>query len=203
MCDHRRWTPLPIPSDVIECINVLAKSSQVGIGFTNMRNEVYDEDDDDNSDGDSDDDSDNSDNSDDGSSDGKYDDYDDFIAGVDTNNSDPPDPPNKNADEDLNATSQFSIDTEDISKNDADAALVVPTTLKNLMSHTGALPPVIQSRKRQQAQETGEILVTGENTEERKTVNTVTKKHRKSRKELQIQLLKREEEENERKLRKN
>jgi hypothetical protein len=63
--------------------------------------------------------------------------------------------------------------------------------LKNLTDHTGALPPVIQSRTRQQAQETGESLVTGENTEEWKTVKTVTKKQRNFRNELNIQLVKR------------
>jgi hypothetical protein len=32
-----------MPAAVIERINVLAKTSQVGMNFTNMRNEVYDD----------------------------------------------------------------------------------------------------------------------------------------------------------------
>jgi hypothetical protein len=57
MLDHRRWTPLPMPSDVIEIIDVLAKASQIGMNFTNMCNELYDDGEDSDSD-DSDDDSD-------------------------------------------------------------------------------------------------------------------------------------------------
>jgi hypothetical protein len=93
MLDHQRRTALPVPADVIERINVLAKASQTGMNFTNMWNEVYDEDEDDDSDGDSYEDS------DDESSIGEDDDYDDFIAGVDIDNSDPPDPPDENAEE--------------------------------------------------------------------------------------------------------
>jgi hypothetical protein len=37
MLDRRRWTPLPMPLDVIESINVLAQASQAGMNFTNMR----------------------------------------------------------------------------------------------------------------------------------------------------------------------
>jgi hypothetical protein len=58
MLDRRRWTPLTMPSDVITRINVLAKASQVGMNFTNMRNELYYVDKDSDSDEDSDDDSD-------------------------------------------------------------------------------------------------------------------------------------------------
>jgi hypothetical protein len=36
MLDRRRWTPLPMPSNVIERINVLAKAIQAGMNFTNM-----------------------------------------------------------------------------------------------------------------------------------------------------------------------
>jgi hypothetical protein len=61
-------------------------------------------------------------------------------------------------------------------------ALIVPTALKKLTDHTGALPPTIGSRTRQQANDTGKSLYT--------TV-TVTKKQRKLRKELDAQLLKR------------
>jgi hypothetical protein len=36
MLDRTKWTPLPMPADVIERINVLAKASPVGMNFTNM-----------------------------------------------------------------------------------------------------------------------------------------------------------------------
>jgi hypothetical protein len=39
-----------MPTDIIERINILAKASQAGMNFTNMRNELYD----DNKDNDSD-----------------------------------------------------------------------------------------------------------------------------------------------------
>jgi hypothetical protein len=72
----------------------------------------------------------------------------------------------------------------------------VPTSLMKLSDYTGVLPPIIQSRIRKQARETGESLMTGA-----EAIKTVTKKQRKFRKELQIRLLKREEEENKKKLR--
>jgi hypothetical protein len=46
----------------------------------------------------------------------------------------------------------------------------VPTSLKKLSDDTGALPPIIQSRTRQQAKETGEILMEGA-----EAIKTVTK----------------------------
>jgi hypothetical protein len=58
------------------------------------------------------------------------------------------------------------------------------------------LSPIIQSRTRQHAKETSDSLTTGS-----EPIKTVTKKQRKSRKELHIRLLKREEEENKKKLR--
>jgi hypothetical protein len=82
MLDRRQWTPLPMPADVIERINVLAKARPAGLTFTNMRNEVYDHDAESDSDSDSDDDSDY--NSDNESSTGDDNDYDAFIAGVET-----------------------------------------------------------------------------------------------------------------------
>jgi hypothetical protein len=75
---------------------------------------------------------------------------------------------------------------------DDDRAPVVPATLKMLTDHTGALPPITESRTRQQAHITVESLV---------TEKTVTEKQRKFRKELQIRLLKRHEEETKKKLR--
>jgi hypothetical protein len=54
MLDHRRWTLLPMPSDVIERINVLAKASQSGMNFINMRNELYGDNKDDDFDSDDD-----------------------------------------------------------------------------------------------------------------------------------------------------
>ncbi len=86
MLDRRRWTPLPMPQDVIDRITVLAQTNPVGMNFTNMRNEnvydigydsdadsVYDPDDDDDVDAD---------------------DYShDLIAGVGVPNADHRDPP--------------------------------------------------------------------------------------------------------------
>jgi hypothetical protein len=72
----------------------------------------------------------------------------------------------------------------------------VPNSLKKVSGNTVALPPIIKPRTRQQAKETGESLMTGA-----EAITTVTKKQRKFRKELQIRLLKREEEENKKKLR--
>jgi hypothetical protein len=72
----------------------------------------------------------------------------------------------------------------------------VPTRIKKLTDDTGALPPIIQSRTRQQEKDTGESLMRGA-----EPINNVTKKQRTFRKELQIRLLKREEEENKKKLR--
>jgi hypothetical protein len=115
MLDRRHWTPLPMPADVIERINALAKASPVGMDFTNMRNEDYPDDPDDDSDLESDDDSDY-DSDDESSTDD--DDYDHFIAGVDLNLEDPPDPPEANADEIINDASE----TEDSTYDEADDA---------------------------------------------------------------------------------
>jgi hypothetical protein len=156
MLDRRQWTPLPMPADVIERINVLGKASQVGLNFTNMRNEVYKHED---YDDDFDDDSDY--DSNDESSNGDDDDYDDFIAGVDIqNNPDPPDPPDEDADEtpnnedndgedesenddDESENNDDESENNDESDNNADDAPIVPTNLENLTDHKGTLPPVI------------------------------------------------------------
>jgi hypothetical protein len=37
MLDRTRWTPLPMPQDVINRIAVLARQNPVGMNFTNMR----------------------------------------------------------------------------------------------------------------------------------------------------------------------
>jgi hypothetical protein len=99
MLDRTKWAPLPMPADISERINVLAKASLAGMNFTNMRNEEYD-DHDDESVGDDDSDADDSDYDDD-SSDGDDDDYDDFIAGVNGDNvaPDPPSPDDKDDDD--------------------------------------------------------------------------------------------------------
>jgi hypothetical protein len=229
MLDRRQWSPLPMPANVIEPVNVLAKARQVGMTFTNMRDEVFADNADSDSDSDSDDDSDY--NSDDDSSAGDDDDYDDFIAGVEMpNNSDPPDPPNANVDEthnnedteadgdddddedtdnasytgrdtdDMSADDPVEADVEDESEHDAndsseDDVIAVPTQLKKLTDHTGALPPILESRIQQQAQDRGESFATV------KTVTNVTKKQRKCRKELELRLLKKYEEEKKKKLR--
>jgi hypothetical protein len=124
MLDRRQWTHLHMPADVIERIHVLAKASQVGMNFTNVRNEVYDDFGTDNSDYDSDEDSDYE--SDDESSDDDDDDYDDFIEGVNIDNPpDPPDPPETNVDEPQNNHDDDSNvgddnDTEFIPENEND-----------------------------------------------------------------------------------
>jgi hypothetical protein len=191
-----------MPSDVITRIDILAKASQVRMNFTNMKNELYDDEEDSDSDEDPDDDFDY--NSDDALSDDDDDDYDDFIAGVDMdnpdhmNNVDPDDPEAEESDENNNDDISASQDEDDAAYDPAgipelDTNEGVPTKLKKLMDGTGSLPTIIQSRTRQQAKETGESLVMGAGTE---TSITVTKKQRKFRKELQIRLLKREEAEN-------
>jgi hypothetical protein len=187
-----------MPLDAITRIDVLAKASQVGMNFTNMQNELYDDDEDSDSDEDSDDDSDY--NYYDASSyDDDDDDYDDLIAGVDTENPGNSNPDAEEADENNNeglsagqgedeALYDVSLSEENVNKD-------VPTSLKKLLDDTGALLPIIQYRTRQQAKETGESLMTGA-----EAIKTATKKQRKFRKELQIGLLKREEEENKKKL---
>jgi hypothetical protein len=57
MLDHRQWNPLPMPSDIIERIDILAKASLARMKFMNMRNELYYDDEDSDSDADSDTDS--------------------------------------------------------------------------------------------------------------------------------------------------
>jgi hypothetical protein len=57
MIDRRRWTRLPMPNDVIERMNVLARSNPAGLHFTNMNNEDYEDYEDYDSDSDSDSDS--------------------------------------------------------------------------------------------------------------------------------------------------
>ncbi len=104
MLDRRRWTPLPMPQDVIERITVLARNNPAGMRFTNMRNEpVYDIDDD--SDDDSDYDPDEEEDDDD--------DYDDFIAGVEVPHVYPPDPPDENESDDEHQPNQDDDDDED------------------------------------------------------------------------------------------
>jgi hypothetical protein len=174
MLDRRRWTPLPMSSDVIERIDILVKAIQAGMNFSNMWNELYDDEEDDDSDTDSEY------NSDDSSSD-----HDDDADDNYENNND-----GLSADQDVDeALDDVSLSEENVKKE-------VPTRLKKLTDDTGALPPIIQSRTWQQAKETGESLMTGA-----EAIKTVTKKQRKFRKELQIRLLKGEEEENKKKLR--
>jgi hypothetical protein len=96
MLDLRRWTPLPMTTEVIERIHVLAKTVQVGLNFTNIQ--IYSEDEYQDSDNDSDD-SDSHYSSDEESSDNEDNDYDDFIVGVDMDGLDINDPPNSGADE--------------------------------------------------------------------------------------------------------
>jgi hypothetical protein len=197
-----------MPADVIDRIDLLAKARPAGMHFTNMRNDISNDGDD--SDKDSNNDSDY--DSDDESSDGDDNNYDDFIAGVDIHNSDPPDPPNANADEthnnkdedkeDKNKEYDAPEDDDDVLEDhhddpakNIDRALVVPTTLKRLADHTRTLSPTIESRMRQQAQDTGESLVTVQPIDE-VTVQPITKKQQKSKKDWLIRLHKQYVEEN-------
>jgi hypothetical protein len=198
-------------SDIIERINILAKPSQAGMNFTKIKNELYDDNEyhdneyyDSDSDADSDTDSEyNSDYaSSDDEDDDEDDDYDDFVAGVDTDNPGNSNPDAEEADEDNNdgiSASQGDDEAlDDVFLSEDNVNKGVPTSLKKLLHDTGALPTIIQFRTRQQAKETGESLMTGA-----EAIKTVTKKQRKFRKELQIRMLKREEEENKKKLRNN
>ena len=72
MLDRRRWTSLPMPAEVIERINVLARANPAGMNFTNMRDAIYIEGDDNNG---SDEDSD--------SDDSDYDSDDESLVGSD------------------------------------------------------------------------------------------------------------------------
>ena len=220
MLDRQKWTPLPMPAEVIERINVLAKTGQVGMNFTNMRNEEYDDGLDDASEGDDDSDSDDSDydDEDDDSSDGDDDDYDDFIAGVNGNNVAPLDPP---TDDDQDQDEEQSVEDGDENNendneladddNDNDDELVdddnddeiVNPALKKLTDYYGVMPPVIESRTWSQAKETGENLLIGvssKTSDEDGFTVPINKKQRKFRRKLEIQLLKRREEEIKKKL---
>jgi hypothetical protein len=59
---------------------------------------------------------------------------------------------------------------DDVSLSEKNMNDDVPNKLKKITDDTGELPPITQSRTRQQAKETGESLVTGA-----ETVKTVTK----------------------------
>jgi hypothetical protein len=208
MLDRRQWTPLPMPADVIDRINLLARARPAGMQFTDMRNALYNDPVDTDSDDDSDDDDSDYD-SDDESSTGDDDDYDEFIAGVEPHHSDPPDPPDDNTDDIHQNNVDTNDETNDNNDNDSDNAepdedttnitntndtteTVIPTKLKKLADYNGTLPPTIGSRTRQQAQQTGESLI---------TVDTTTKKQRKARNDLLTKLLKQHAEDNKRKLR--
>jgi hypothetical protein len=111
MLDRARWTPLPMPQDVIDRVAVLARQIPVGMNFANMRNEaIYDLDD-----GDSDSDDDSDQDSDDDNDEDDDDNCDDFIAGVDApNNADLPDPPDENE----NVDEHQQNDDEEHQQND-------------------------------------------------------------------------------------
>jgi hypothetical protein len=208
MIDRRQWTPLPMPADVIDRIHLLARTRPTGMHFTDMRNDVYD--DDLTSGEDSDTDSDYG--SDDESSTDDDDNYDDFIAGVEMNNQNPdlPDPPDYSNDADETQNNEGDDDNDkndgedpeidgnednDVSRsgdNAADNQDDAPGQLKKLADYNGTIPPTIGSRTRRQAQETGESLL---------TTMPVTKKQRRQRKDLLARLLKQHEADNTKKLR--
>jgi hypothetical protein len=165
MLNRRQWIPLPMPSDVIERINVLAKASQAGMNVTNMRNELYDDNDNADSDTDSEYNSDDASSVDENDAD---DDYDDLIAGVDTDNpgnsnldAEEAEEANENNNDGLSACQGGDEALYDVSLSEENVNKDVPTNLKKLSDDTGALPPMIQSRTRQQAKETGASLMTG------------------------------------------
>jgi hypothetical protein len=170
--------------------------------FTNMRNDIYDDDIDDidDSDDDSDYDSDNE------SSDDDDDNYEDFITGVEPDHSDAPDPPDANADETQHNENDNDNGNEDNDETDNDGDIdapehaeedseIVPTPLRKLVDHTGNLLPTIVSGTQQQAHATGESLATVLQD------MPITKKEQKHRKDLLTQLLRQHEEENKKKLR--
>jgi hypothetical protein len=133
MLDSWRWTPLPMRAEVIECSHVLAKASQVGLNFTNMRNEIYSEDEDQYSDNDYDD-SDSDYISDEDSSNSEDDNYDDFIAGMDMDGLDPNDPPDNGADKthnnnDIDVSDEDNDNIDDASGNSDDDTYDVPITM--------------------------------------------------------------------------
>jgi hypothetical protein len=158
MLDRRQWTPLPMSSDVIERINFLAKASQAGMNFRNMRNELYNDNENKNGgsnsesdyDYDADLDTDSEYNYDYASADDEDDaddDYDDFIAGVDTDNPGNSNPDAEEADENNNdglsagqgddeALDGVSLSEEKVNKD-------FPTSLKKLSDDTVALPIII------------------------------------------------------------
>jgi hypothetical protein len=201
MLDRMRWTPLPMPADVIERVAAtLAKNSPVGLNFTNMRNKAYGDNDDSDSDDDSDDDSD-------------YKSDDESNRGVDRHNDDPPDPPDANTnenhknDDDKDNEDDAPPDNNEFPENDADEdetpvlpendtnedeTPVLMVELKKLTDSNGALSPILESRTRQTAQGTNETLVTTKEEKEEWTRH-VTKKQRKIQRQLQKQMLKRVE----------
>jgi hypothetical protein len=252
MLDRCRWTPLPTPADVIERLSALAKANSVGMTFTNMQNEEYIDDAECDSDVDSDNDSDydSDDASSDGDND-DYEDFIAGVDNNHPAPPDPPDANvnenynndedtdenyhNDDASEDDNDNTSVAENEDDPSSdendhddagsvptNDADEAVVVPLPLKKLTDWAGAMPPVIHSRTRQQAQATVESLLTVSlpdwlqtepNPEEwsiQKQENAETwtvvkakavKKQRKHRETILDQLLKQREAENKKKLR--
>jgi hypothetical protein len=179
MLDRRRWTSLPMLSDVIDRINTLAQKCPVGMNFTNMRNAAaydgYDDEEDYDSDNDSDDDSDYDSDNDESIDD--YD-YDTFIEGVNIPNADPPDPPDENVDENHHNNEEADErndgddedhggyidagvpDNEDEANDINEEAPVAPPTLRKLTDWNGTLPPILESRTRQRTPITNETLVT-------------------------------------------
>jgi hypothetical protein len=157
MLDGTKWTPLPMPAEVIERINVLlAKTGQVGMTFTNMRNEEYEDVPDDDLEGSNDSDADDFDY-DDNSSDGDDDDYDDFIVGVNGGNNVAPHPPpgtvaNNENDEDSIASKKDSIvehDDEDVDEtiNDEENMMTRMTITMRLRTPT-LLEMTIMTKRR-------------------------------------------------------
>ncbi len=72
---------------------------------------------------------------------------------------------------------------------------IISAQVRKLADYNGVIPPTMQSRTRQQAQETGESLVTGTNAEDcdiktQRKLKNENKKQRQHKKKLEAQLLK-------------
>ncbi len=82
---------------------------------------------------------------------------------------------------------------------------IISAKVRKLADYNGVIPPTMQSRTRQQAQETGESLVTGTNAEDcdiktQRKLKNENKKQRQHKKKLEAQLLKRAIQENKKKI---
>ncbi len=127
------------------------------------------------------------------------------------NNAELPDPPDENETVDKHQQNEDDDDEDEDDDGDndgneeqeqaeAEAPIATPASLKKLADTAGVLPPILESRTRQQAQNNSETLVTGTVEDEWKTTPPLGKKKRKLERALQKQMLKRAEEEKNKRL---